>query len=409
MTRAAARSAVLRIYAFGLSERTKRSMEAILEQRTDGACVLDAEATANVAIIDIDVLGGRGELERQRERYPGRTMILLTADGASASALGGIVMTKPVDVGQFVKTLGKIAGTMAEERTGGGAARPRKDVVVPRPVHVGERARRGLARPTSPEAPAGPRVPADSALDGERGLATLQPRARHYYIGSQPDVDLAVPEELAKVCYEPGEFLQGFVRQAVRLGIESASVVALSGPGFGRIEVYPFARLVRTTATSASLYAAARAPLTANDIVIAPAPELPQAPASQDGVEPLEALTWRLALWASRGRLPAGTVIEQPVVLKHWPNLSRLLLPPHAVQIAGLWARRAKPLAATPGLLGIPQRYVFSFYSACAAQDLILADRRARPRSAATEAPPAGERQTLFRMMLDKLMQGRSD
>ena len=84
-----------------------------------------------------------------------------------------------------------------------------------------------------------------------------------------------------------------------------------------------------------------------------------------------DTLLWNVALWTSKGRLPQGVDLYARVHLRHWPNFTRLTRTPHAMRIAALWAERGVSLAETPGLLGIPQRYVFAVYSAAHALGLL--------------------------------------
>jgi hypothetical protein len=97
-----------------------------------------------------------------------------------------------------------------------------------------------------------------------------------------------------------------------------------------------------------------------------------------------------------------------PLQLNHWPNLIRLLVPPHAARIAGLWARQPVTLAQSINTLGIEQRYVFAFYSACVAQGLM-----AQLESAPVSAPSAGkplsqEKRSVFRMLMNQLIWNRA-
>ena len=131
---------------------------------------------------------------------------------------------------------------------------------------------------------------------------------------------------------------------------------------------------------------------------------------------PLDGLEWELALWASRGRLPRGTGLEHPIRLKSWPNLTRLAVPPEAMRIAGLWSRGELSLRETVASLGAPQRYVFAFYSACAAlghvEQVVAPAPAAKPRSpaAGTAGEPAAlPSRGLFKRVLGKLLGARLD
>jgi hypothetical protein len=75
--------------------------------------------------------------------------------------------------------------------------------------------------------------------------------------------------------------------------------------------------------------------------------------------------------------------VDAPVRLRSWPNLNRLTLPPEAMRIAGLWSRGPQSLRETVRQLGIPQRYVFAFYSACAALGHVETPQRQMPRNKA--------------------------
>ncbi len=100
----------------------------------------------------------------------------------------------------------------------------------------------------------------------------------------------------------------------------------------------------------------------------------------------LDQLLWRTGLETAIGRLPAGTDPHKTVYLKHWPNLTRMESVPHGIRIAALWATQGAGLLETSELLKIPQRYVFAFYSAALAQDLIAEKKPQvrRPRSSSS-------------------------
>jgi hypothetical protein len=44
---------------------------------------------------------------------------------------------------------------------------------------------------------------------------------------------------------------------------------------------------------------------------------------------------------------------------------------PHSLRIAALWVSQPTGLLETARILGVPHRYVFSFYCACKAFDLV--------------------------------------
>ncbi|MBL8398287.1 MAG: hypothetical protein JNL84_09125 [Candidatus Accumulibacter sp.] len=123
-----------------------------------------------------------------------------------------------------------------------------------------------------------------------------------------------------------------------------------------------------------------------------------------------EDMLWNVAAWAARGRLPVGTDPYRPVRLKAWPNFTRVFVPPHALRIAALWVRGYASPIDIATRLGIPQRYVFSFYTAAQFAGLInfeplsLAANRPAPPPATPVVAPSAKRPSLLARILKKLI-----
>ncbi len=84
------------------------------------------------------------------------------------------------------------------------------------------------------------------------------------------------------------------------------------------------------------------------------------------GVAEVDALAflWQIALWTYRGRLPSEHELDKRVYIAQWPNFTRMIKPPNAMRITSVWLRYTPSLIDTARLLDIPQRHVFSLYSA---------------------------------------------
>lgn len=128
-------------------------------------------------------------------------------------------------------------------------------------------------------------------------------------------------------------------------------------------------------------------------------------PSEDQRMRRLDNLLWKVALWSSRGRLQQGLSVDAPVRLRAWPNIPRLMTVPHSLRIAALWARQPTSLMDTARKLGVPHRYVFSFFCACNAFDLVeQLGEHASPRvtQSATKAITQ-EKRSLFGSLLKKL------
>jgi hypothetical protein len=120
----------------------------------------------------------------------------------------------------------------------------------------------------------------------------------------------------------------------------------------------------------------------------------------------LDSFLWKMALWTSRGKIPKGADLSRNIVLLHWPNFTRLILTPHAMEISALWIAQPQSLLDTAKLLEIPQRYVFSFFSAACAIKLAFIDRRQDKRIPDTLATTSSDhaKRGLFKRLLARLL-----
>lgn len=90
----------------------------------------------------------------------------------------------------------------------------------------------------------------------------------------------------------------------------------------------------------------------------------------------IDELMWHAALCASQGRLLKGCRRDDVVLLKHWPNLTRLTATPNAVRIAALLTRYPTSVSLAYRLLKIPVGELNEFYSAAHAAGWAVAVNR---------------------------------
>lgn len=389
MIASATRAPALKVCTLGMNDRAQESLRFLFTRQMADRCILADGDSAHVAVVDIDAHSSAALLSEHRRRHPERPLVVLSLNGSVADIPNAILVRKPIHVHSFIQALQYLHDAVLHPGSWVPSPPAPADVPPPRPA---------AAAAAAPEPPP-PRVRPPAEPD--RAASHMEARRNHHFIGSMPDGDLADPAARARAAYAPGEFLQGFVQSAFALGIDEVAVIRLSGPAFDPITVYPFARRIVFGGSSRTLYAAARLPLKAREVRCEPLPRAAHTPPDDAPGEAYDQVLWKLALYASRGRVPAGTPFDAPVKLRRWPNLTRLLAPPHAARIAGLWARHPCSLAETARLLDIPQRFVFAFYSASNALDLVsLPPARDLPVPA---PPPASEKRGIFRLLLDKL------
>ena len=86
---------------------------------------------------------------------------------------------------------------------------------------------------------------------------------------------------------------------------------------------------------------------------------------------PVSAFRWLAALFSARGRLPHGVGVDDPFVLAHWPNLSRLELTPACLSIVTEWTSRPCSISAMVERVGCEPRHVTALYAAASERGLL--------------------------------------
>ena len=100
----------------------------------------------------------------------------------------------------------------------------------------------------------------------------------------------------------------------------------------------------------------------------------PEKAGCQDKMEcfhDMDAFIWKVALWTSKGRYPDIIDINKPIFLKNWPNFTRLLITPHALQISAMLTNKPTLLMDVVDGLEIKAEYAFVFISAAYALGLV--------------------------------------
>lgn len=253
-------------------------------------------------------------------------------------------------------------------------------------------------------------------VTGERKEAHLAPNviesdqrlARDCCSGGD-DIDLTDKEAIKRLFYNPNDYLQGSFQKAVRLSKHRNKAVKLD-MGRGK------AMFILPTADSVILDVSDRLlrPLcvqstnTGQHFSAAELDETEESLLARKKGQPcseIEPLLWKVTLWSSRGRVPFDTNLKGTVVLTNWPNFTRLIAIPQFIRMAAYWSQGEHSLFETTASLGIPQRYMLSFYSACHALNLasISAKTDAGGDKVKTQATDNREHRSMFSKMLSHL------
>lgn len=409
-----------KIVTLGMEQKAIDTLEMVLRGPGGDWCRLSAADSADAAILEGDRVGALTLFDQHRRQYPLRPIIVLSVREIRLKQ--AISLKKPFKIDELMTALRQARQALdqpvPEQPVSPAVAppvaapavpeqpQPKSSVpVTPAPAPPPKAA---AAAPTaSPDAAPVPSVRSRTKAasephrthDAAQALETELPRD---LCGYAPDVDLNDTTALKTVFYDPAQHLQGSLHSALRATREqnaAASVTTI----YRAIILVPSRRCCHIPMTERQLRALSVMPLSRPPQWQTLSPleqrEALKQVSEANPLSGLENMLWRVALWTARGRLPLGIDLDAPVRLKHWPNLTRLPLTPQALRIAALWDRTPTSLRNTPTLLAVPQRYVFAFYSACAALDLV-------EHSAPAAQPPSSDpvpQRGLFKRILNVL------
>ena len=238
-----------------------------------------------------------------------------------------------------------------------------------------------------------------------------------YFVGESPDIDINDSEQLKKAYYTPDKSLQSIMEQANIKSQQSGQIVQLNvlnhvfyfdakeqkvhctaGPAILR----PLCFVYHDNEASYNVKPSSfRDDL--NFILQAKKNKITNK-ATEKHSWNMEAFMWLITLWCSRGRVPEDCDLTQPVYLMQWPNLTRLEPIPHAVRIAALIYDQPRTLTDAAKQLGIEQRYVFAFFSACKTIGLSDISRRDVDKLFVTETPKHHKNKSIMSKLLGKLV-----
>lgn len=371
----------LAVAPIGLDNRQRAALEMVFKGQCRNAYQMVDDTSAQAWIVDLDHYHSGAlikEWENQGGKRPG--LYLSIRDGAVASSENTLFLRKPFHLQDFVSImvrldrLARLPGNLRPPPA------PSPDGLITDRVRVSVQ---DLA----------PRVET-------RGAAYSMAADQHHpFVGTAPDVDLDDPAKLDGVFYDPEHFLQGHVARAWRQAEASRSPMGLKEP-WPRMRLCPDRGLAGLELDQNRLRPFASVPnQRAGECMV----QLPEDAPLGGEVLPYEALMWKLALWASRGRLPRGTPLDVPIYVRYWPNFTRLDVIPWSLAVTALWARQPHTLKDTVAILGAPQRYVFAFYSAAHALQLAAPTSRAVDQLFAPEPLPQPPQRGFLRRILDRL------
>jgi len=390
----------LRACALGFDSRSLMALQLFFRAKCAGLAVLGGEDDAQVGIIDMDSYNAGNLLKAQRQAFPGRPLILLSLNTEQLESLDRIVtVRKPVQIQSMVAALETARSLVVEVNsqiveTGPIIASIRNTDGKPEAPDIEKRVEQHSEQPIERKTTQAPEPPASNAIPiklpssprlesrtASQAAILLDEKGFEQYIGSLRNIDPDNAVEVRAAQYDPKRYLQGYLQAACKLALEKKCAIRLN-TGWKPITIFPQSGEILIEADEQQLRAFCLVPVhSISDLDFATDSKRGVMTISQVGIHKLpersegsfdriESMIWKVALWTSAGRIPDDVDLNRPVILRHWPNFTRLLIFPHAMRIAAVMCDRPRTLLNIAEVLGIKQQYVFAFFSAAKALGL---------------------------------------
>ncbi len=356
MLNKAAQKNALQMAVFGMDSKTFKTFEFAMQKMGDGLATFVNEDASEAAIFNLDSPEAQSQLDKYQRSYPENAIILLSIkDPVLADC---IFVKKPFDMDGLLAAIRKAQKQKLEWISRKNSQSMSK---------VGAASVRLEKKTKTKLSPITPVVDFQTEKNKDRK-----------FCGAAADIDLADAKQRQNIFYSAAEALQGKLQMARDLARQKkqAIIVAIKfEDDIETITLLPRINKVITALEDKKLSYLCTVPLYCLEIKLfrqnmEKSREL-EGHAIKSHAQSIDALLWKVALWTSRGRIPAGANLNSPVYLKHWPNFTRLHATPGAFSIAALLHDKPMSLLLLIKLLSIPQRYVFAFYSGVIALDLV--------------------------------------
>lgn len=417
---------------------------------------------AEALIVDYDHVGAKDEWEQQSNTHkPGIVLsvhpvelsntiwipkpltskalteavgrVYALASAAEAAAASTPVAAEPPPKREVVREEPVVSSSAPQQLFGGGSfpqpfgvsakpARKLRSLVIDLSDEDDEDDSSLVAKPVAPEVAAEVEKvfdPAEANISMEEVARTVEPEVPpevaeqrwRELCGDREDIDDPSDRRMDAIFFTPENYLLSNVLEAVRLARQSNQSVQLKLPGGGYALLMPdMSQAYCTLDTRADEFAMlCNNPVQTGQVAlhIPSSTELLQleeeARDHAGGILDLEAFIWVVSLLTAQGRLSRNVDVNKRIALKHWPNMTRLEQFPQVMRIAALWSQRPGTLFEIAKALDIPQRYVFSFYTAASTLNLFELDQT-KLKSREKEKPQ--ESRGLFARLLKRLLGG---
>lgn len=391
----------IKISLYGMDERSQKMMKLFLQGPCRNKATIVKEHLAEVDLIDADLVSSPAALELRIAQYPSRPVIVLSV---REIVLDNVVyLQKPVQLEAMLNAIEQVRQAISvqshcQESTDINQTKfqdNKSPVFLDKSMYKTEGKKQGLDFSECKK------------VNKHKTAILLSESNYSNYVGVSPEINYNDQVQWITAYYRPEAYFLGIVQSVVSESRQKNNTLQLKFKDVSFV-LFPKTNEIWCDVDNEHLKALASKELDHSDFQEYEITTLALAESLFNGNDiamdkfwDMDALLWMLACWTSKGRFPDFLVYDQPIFLKSWPNFTRLLNTPHALQIAALLIERPRILANIIKVLNIDPQYVFVFISAACAVG--LAGQAERNEDLLVEPPEV--QQNNRRILLNQLVQ----
>lgn len=352
----------LQVALYGMDGRAYKMMTMYLKGPCKGIAVVVDELDAEIDIIDADFIKAKDILEDRRSKTPERPIILLSLQPLSIE--GTVFVKKPVNTENLTLALKQVCSGVDIDNEQSNKDKVISDVAV-EPKQEGKVKELVESKKTVDKKKI--EIKDKKKVSKHRTAIDLTDDVFPSYIGHIDGIDFSDIEQVLLASFNSKSYFLSYLQSALKVAKDKKQILQLNS-GWKPLIIFPdnneiwldsedmqlraFSGIVMKRSSGSGMR------LSAVDINKVGCNE------KMECFYDIETFLWKVAIWTSKGRFPDSIDIHRPVYLKQWPNFTRLLITPHALQITALLATEPRLLMDVVNTLKIKPEYVFVFISA---------------------------------------------
>ncbi len=352
----------IKIAIHGVPQSTHKMLCVFFKQISEHIKIVNDADSPDVDLIDIDFAGADKILAKQRAEHPERILVIVSLKNKPNTIEHDyLFLKKPLTRDGIIQVIMQCQLQL-------------KSPPIQKEIEAAPKSSALHAKVSPAATDKTPSSPIKPLENHTRPAEEFNEKGFTRFIGLMPTINIEDPAQIDQARFSPGDYLLGSVYHAITVARHKKQALQVDA-SWRPLLIFPHSHEIWLDASDHQLraFASLKISRTSESKVRVLPVNLQQTKVNQasDKFQDEESFLWKLAIWTSKGRYPEQIDPAKPVVLKHWPNFTRLVITPHALRITALLMQQPQSMLDVARTLNIGPQYVFVFISGCQALNLV--------------------------------------